>query len=52
MAKPESPVCYDEVTFTPEREKHFEIIVKSTGSVADMGYDIKIEAESGEPGEQ
>lgn len=54
VAKSENPVCYEEVTFTPEKQSRFEIVVKSENSVAKMDYEITIgaEAEACEPNEQ
>ena len=52
VAKSENPECWQEVTFTPRKQERFELVVKSQHSVSAMKYDIKIEAEFGEPGEQ
>jgi hypothetical protein len=52
IKKSESPTCYDQLSFTPESQTRFEIVVRSEGSVADMKFSLKIEAEFGEPGEQ
>lgn len=50
VAKSENPECWQEVTFTPTKQQRFELVVKSRHSVSAMKYDIKIEAEFGEPG--
>ncbi len=50
IAKSESPVCFDQVMFTPRRDGQFKIVIRSM-TKKKMGYDIHIEAEFGEPGE-